>query len=324
VIDSNVETVKDENTKEDPNLIKEEYEEVAEEPLVILQDEYDNKNEFYDSIAEKLVTQITGKTTEDDKEEKKTDVFESSLVKQDENHSSKNDQKTETTDDESPIKKEDERVKEFLSLRQTKKTNQKTFDTGLKKEFTNPKEVKEKAFYAKDLATNPDALYHMEMNNNLEQDNKEIQLEPINSKGSTNKIKKFTTSSATWSSLNQKTKEKSISKEKTQDELFDDSDQISTHSNSTTPLVKEKSIKTNSNSPDSIVYQIPKLRSPFPVSYQKPKSPLSYRTPRSPVLKKEKVKQEQVIKFNVEFEIRCKVNPSFNYHEEDNISITED
>lgn len=190
----NVITINSEPKEDEKLVVKkeeddDEYEDVAEDGLVIVQDNYDGKNEFYDTTVADLIAkanlipeQKQNENTSSLRSEHPSKEEQTIIVKKEELKSEQ--------EDEVFIQNESDRVKQLMDARRTKKMEQRSLNGQSEENILHPASIQRKTIMAKDHATNPTALYHMQMSDpdpdQVQDQEREIQIEPIKQKKVTN------------------------------------------------------------------------------------------------------------------------------------------
>lgn len=188
----NVTTITSE-PKRDENLVvkkeedDDEYEDVAEDGLVIVQENYDAKNEFYDTTVADLIAKASSIPEQKQNENPPSLQLEHPSKEEQTIIVKKGELKSEQ-EDEVFIQNESDRVKQLMDARRTKKMEQRSLNGQSEDNILHPASIQRKTIMAKDHATNPTALYHMQMTDpdQVQDQEREIQIEPIKQKKVTN------------------------------------------------------------------------------------------------------------------------------------------
>lgn len=313
-----------EENKQEPDFREDgEYEDVAEDPLVILDEQYKANNEFYDTT----VAEMIAKTARKEQEVSSSKESVPSNQTEDAEGDSEEDEiyemvKTDSPEEDIPIppknpenddimlETESNRVKQLKNAIRSKKMNQKSVHGD---EFVHPGTIPKKAIKAIDTATNPTTLY-------MQMDGSGIDRDP-ESRVPVIKPQSVSISHSVWSSVS-KTKQSSPTQ--------------STGSNDTHTTIDGEKPNSQEEDPVSVVLSklpSPKVdntyrHSPFVITSSPNNTGYPYGTcdgcfksKRSCICKEideilERRKthvEEQTIKFSLDFEILCKIRaPSLN------------
>lgn len=262
----------------------EEYQDVAEDPLVIVSEKYDEKNEFYD----RTISDMINKVNEEDQASKQNSEKDS---KQEETKTL-NDFKSpkEEESDHVVIQTETDRVKQLMEARKGKKNDsQKPFKEESASEFFNPNSIPKKTVLAKNHSTNTQALYAMEMNDDSIPQESEIKFQPMTTRQVTANDKVILSSTA-WKSST-KTLSPKV-RESPKQSLFD-------------------TVQSSEEEEEGLLGSEEHREEEYPELQRRTYQPPCVRPERSISTIEDEIEEDndQIIRFSVDFEIKVNIRP---------------